>query len=145
MIAARALQHAFSACGVKLFPIRRDLAIDAVEKNKENTMLRKFAAALLATTLIAGPAFAAPPSGSAGSTPAASTAAAPASTNAVTKQTAKPTKTVEPARKHARKHARHKLGTMKVSRHFKSAKMHRHYVAAPVKPVKGGKGVGTGA
>ena len=109
-------------------------------------MLRKFAAALLATTLIAGPAFAAQPSGSAGSTPAASTAAAPASTNAVTKQTAKPTKTVKHARKHARKHvARHKVGTMKVARHFKSTKTHRHHVAAHAKPVKGGKGGGTGA
>jgi hypothetical protein len=151
MIAARALQHAFSPCGVKLFPIRRDLAIDAVGKNKENTMLRKFAAALLATTLIAGPAFAAQRSDSAGSTPtaptapAASTAVAPASTHAVTKQAAKPTKMVKHARKHARKHmVRHKVGKMKVSRHSKSMKMHRHHAAAPVKHVKSRKG-GTGA
>jgi hypothetical protein len=141
MMAARVLQHAFSPCGINLFPIRRDFAIDAVGKNKENTMLKTFAAALLATTLIAGPAFAAPPSGSAGSTPAASTAA-PASTHAVTKQTAK---TVKHARKHVRKHVvRHKVGKMKVSRHAKSAKMHRHHAAAPVKHVKGRKG-GKGA
>jgi hypothetical protein len=106
-------------------------------------MLRKFAAALLATTLIAGPAFAAQPSGNAGSNPAASAAAAPASgTNAVTKQTAKPTKTVKHARKDARRHvARGKVGTIKVSRHFKSTKTHRHHVAAHVvKPAKVGKG-----
>lgn len=102
-------------------------------------MLRKFAASLLATTLIAGAAVAAPASNSTGPSPAA--AAAPAST-AAAKQTAKPAGTV----KHARKHiVRHKVGATKVSRHAKSTNTHRHQLASPVKPAKGGKGGGTGA
>ena len=43
-------------------------------------MLRKFAAALVATTLVAGTAFAAEPAGNAGATPATTPRAAPAAT-----------------------------------------------------------------
>ena len=100
-------------------------------------MLRKFAAALLATALIAGPAFAAQPSGSAGSTPAAT--AAPATTPAtktVTSQT-KPVKTVKHVRKHARKHVvRGKMHTMKQARHFKSTKTHQSGVSHIAKSKK---------
>jgi hypothetical protein len=93
-------------------------------------MLRKFAAALLATALIAGPAFAAPPAGPAGSAPAAT---APASTT-VAKPMVKSTKMV----KHLRRHVvRHKVGKIKMARHFKSTKAPRHHIAAPV--VKHGK------
>jgi len=98
-------------------------------------MLRKLSAALLATALIAGPAFASDPAGPAGSTPAASTAPAP--TNAVTKPAAKPIKTV----KHVRHHTvRHKVGKIKPVRHFRSTK-HGHHIAVHVaKPGKFGKG-----
>ena len=104
-------------------------------------MLRKISAALLATALVAGPALAAPPAGGAGPTPAAT---APAPTNAVIKPTAKPAKMV----KHVRRHlVRHKVGKIKVARHVKSTKMHRHRVAAhvgnPAKAGKGGKSTGS--
>jgi hypothetical protein len=106
-------------------------------------MLRNFAAALLATTLIAGPAFAAQPSGTTGATPA--TASAPASTKAqaVTKET-KPVKMVKHVRSHVRKHfARNKVGTMKVASHVKTHRSHiarshvaRNHFAHAVKPGK---------
>ncbi len=103
-------------------------------------MLRKFAAAMLATALIAGPALAASPAGNAGSTPA--TVTAPASTTVnkpiVNKLTAKPaTKMV----KHFRRHVvRHKVGKVKVAQHFKSTKAPRHHLALrPVKHSKFGK------
>jgi hypothetical protein len=100
-------------------------------------MLRKFAAALLATTLVAGTAFAAE-SGSAGSTPAnPATQAAPAMTNAKAgaqvKAQVKPasvTKTVKHAHKNTRKHlARAKTGKgsnkMHQARHVKGTKTHQ--------------------
>jgi hypothetical protein len=95
-------------------------------------MLRKFAAALLATALIAGPAFAASPAGNVGSTPA--TVTTPASTN-VTKPVAKPaTKMV----KHFRRHVvRHKVGKIKLAQHLKSTKAPRHHLA--LRPVKHSK------
>jgi hypothetical protein len=94
-------------------------------------MLRSFAAAMLATALIAGPALAASPAGNAGS-PAAVTA--PASTN-LNKPMAKPaTKMV----KHFRGHVvRHKVGKIKVALHFKSTKAPRHHLA--LRPVKHSK------
>jgi hypothetical protein len=94
-------------------------------------MLRKFAAAMLATALIAGPALAASPSGNVGSTPA--TVTAPAATS-VTKPVAKPaTKMV----KHFRRHiVRHKVGKIKVA-HFKWTKAPRHHLA--LRPVKHSK------
>jgi hypothetical protein len=93
-------------------------------------MLRKFAAAMLATALIAGPALAASPDGNAGSTPA--TVTAPASST-VTKPMAKPaTKMV----KHFRTHVvRHKVGKSKVARHFNSTSRH-HLALRPVKHSK---------
>jgi hypothetical protein len=84
-------------------------------------MLRKFAAALLATALIAGPALAAPPAGSAGS-PAAVSAT-------VNKPAVKHAKMV----KHFRRHiVRHNVGKTKMARHFNSTKAPRHHVAAPL-------------
>lgn len=100
-------------------------------------MLRKFAAALLATALIAGPALAQTGTkvpGNAGSTtaPAAAVPAAPAAASttgakAQTKaaSTVKSTKTASHVRKHVRKHlARGKTTTMKQARHVKSTKTH---------------------
>ncbi len=94
-------------------------------------MLRKFAVAMLATALIAGPALAASPAGNAGS-PA--TVTAPASTT-VDKPMAKPaTKMV----KHFRSHVvRHKVGKIKVAQHFKSTKAPRHHIA--LRPAKHSK------
>jgi hypothetical protein len=96
-------------------------------------MLKKFAAGLLATALIAGPAFAqtstSTPSGTAPNAAAsASTMAAPAVTKA--KQTANPGKTVKHAKLHKKtvKHvaSRSHLKSVKVHqvRHVKSAKTH---------------------
>jgi hypothetical protein len=91
-------------------------------------MLRKFAAAMLATALIAGPALAASPAGNVGSTPA--TVTAPASPN-VTKPAIKMVK-------HSRSHVvRHRVGKIKVAHHFKSTKAPRHHFA--LRPVKHSK------
>src|ERR1700676_786480 len=98
-------------------------------------MLRNFTAALLATTLIAGPALAAQSTGTAGSTPA--TQAAPAAHG---KQTAavKPATSVKPMVKHAAKHSRKHLvrgksGTMHQARHIKPAKTHQAKVSHQVR------------
>jgi uncharacterized protein YdeI (BOF family) len=89
-------------------------------------MLRKFAAALIASSLLAAPAFAAQSSGSAGATPAA-----PA---AQTQQPANPTKTIKHARRHIHKHVvRTKSGTMHQARHGKLVKAHQASVAKPAK------------
>lgn len=90
-------------------------------------MLRTFAAALLATALIGGPALAASPSGNGGNS--AATAAAP---NATAAQPVKTTNPVKHVRAHPRKHqrfARHHGRTVKMVRHIKPVK-HRHRVAA---------------
>ena len=85
-------------------------------------MLRKFAAALLATALIAGPALAAPPAGSAGS-PAAVNASASTTVNTPAVKHAKMVR-------HFRNHiARHKVGKITTARHFKSG---RHHLAKPL-------------
>jgi hypothetical protein len=93
-------------------------------------MLRKIAAAVVATALIAGPAFAAPPSSTAGATPATS--------STMTKPAAKPTMTVKHVRKH-RHLVRHKVvHKTRVARHL--SKMHRrHFASHVVKPIKHGK------
>jgi hypothetical protein len=84
-------------------------------------MLRKFAAALLATALIAGPALAAPPAGSAGSPATVST------------PVAKPAVKHATLVKHLRRHVvRHSVGKTKMVRHFKSTKAPRHHLAAPL-------------
>jgi hypothetical protein len=110
-------------------------------QNKEKNMLRKFAAALVATTLLAAPVFAAQPSGPAGAPPAATgtsvtPAAAPQSAHSTAAQI-KSHKLVKRTRTHHRNHiARVKPATMHLARHFKSAK-HRGHVAIHVaKPAK---------
>jgi hypothetical protein len=108
---------------------------------KENTMLRKFAAALIATTLIAGPAFAEQSTATAGTAPAAAPVTAPAATPsapASAAATVKTTKTVHHTVKHARKHLARgkngiktaiktgsKSGTMHQARHVKPARTHQ--------------------
>jgi uncharacterized protein YdeI (BOF family) len=89
-------------------------------------MLRKFAVALIASSLIAAPAFAAQSSGSNG--------AAPATPAAQTQQPANPTKTVKHVRRHSHKHvARVKTGTMHQARHGKLVMAHQASVAKPAK------------
>jgi hypothetical protein len=83
-------------------------------------MLTKFAVALVATTLIAGSAFAAQPSGTSGAAPAA-TQAAPA---------AKTTKIVAHTTKHV---ARRKAGNIHQARHVKSSKTHQASIAKSAK------------
>lgn len=89
-------------------------------------MLTKFAAALLATSLIAGSAIAAQPSGMAASNGAAPALQTPA-TAAV--KTVKPAKTVKHAarhRNHVRKHlARSKDRAVHHARHANPAKTHQ--------------------
>jgi hypothetical protein len=100
-------------------------------------MLRKFAAAMLATALIAGPALAASPADNAGSTPAIATAPASTTVNkpAINKPMAKPASKMV---KHFRRHVvRHKVGKIKVAHHFKSTKTPRHHLA--LRPVKHAK------
>jgi hypothetical protein len=105
-------------------------------------MLRKFAAGLIATALIAGPAFAqtSTPSATSGSAPAAMPAAAPASTMAApavtkTKVTANPSKMVKHAKLH-KKTVKHVASRS----HVKSAKLHqtRHVESAKTHQVKTG-------
>jgi hypothetical protein len=91
------------------------------QTNTENIMLRKFAGVLVATALIAGPAFAVQPTGDNG-------AAAPAGHHAAAKH-AKSTKHVKimtQAQKHAHKHVAHgKLHRAKQARHLKPAPTHK--------------------
>lgn len=96
--------------------------------------MRTLTAALLATALIAGPAFAASATGDAGKTPAAATAAGSGKT--VEKQAAKPGKTAKTH--HVRRHVvRHNGGKITTVRHVNRLKKHRHHVAAHVgKPGK---------
>jgi hypothetical protein len=102
-------------------------------KNKRNTaMMRSIAAALLATTLIAGPVFAASPAGDAGKV---STNATAGSGNSVDKPAAKPGKTAKTH--HARKHVVRHNGNAHAARHVARLKTHRRHVAAHVaKPAK---------
>jgi hypothetical protein len=94
-------------------------------------MLRKFAGVLLATALIAGPAFAAQSTDNAGST----TTAALANNHAVSKHTkhtklTKPTKMVGHVQKHVHKHVTHgKIHTMKQARHLKPTTTHKSHLA----------------
>jgi hypothetical protein len=107
------------------------IPIAAAKQTGENTMLRNFAAALLATTLIAGPAFAAQSSDTAGATHAAPAASV---TAAKTSETAKPVKVVKHVTKHTRKHVAHRtVGTMHQARQIKPAKTHQASIAKPVK------------
>jgi hypothetical protein len=101
---------------------------------KENTMLKTFSVALIATALIAGPAFA-QASGANGAAPAPAAAAtqsqaAPTVGSAAATTPAKTTTTVTATAKHVKKHvARAKSGTkagsMHQARHVKSTKTHQ--------------------
>lgn len=89
-------------------------------------MMRKFAAALLATALIAGPAFAASATGNDSKAPAA-------------EQTVKPAKTAKThhVRKHHRYVVRHRNGGKLAAVHsIKRHKRHGHYMAHIAKPAK---------
>jgi hypothetical protein len=102
-------------------------------------MLREFAAAVVATALIAGPAFAAQSADKTGGM----VPATPAAPSAQTSQTApaasstvKPTATVKQTQtvKHVRKHvARGKNGTMHQARHIKPMKTHQANVTKAAK------------
>jgi hypothetical protein len=111
-------------------------------------MLRNFTAALIATALVAGPAFAAQPSSNAGAAPATpAVAAAPAAPASIKGQNAlkqtdvrKPVKTV----KHARAHVRHArtYGRHHVAQHVAHVTKH---LAKPGKVTKTNKTVKSSA
>jgi hypothetical protein len=106
-------------------------AIRRRREQEDNAMMRTFAAALLATALIAGPALAASPAGDAGKT---STAATASSGNSVEKQATKPGEIANTH--HARKHVVRRKGG-KAIRHVARLKTHRRHVATHVaKPTK---------
>src|SRR4029077_4186440 len=101
-----------------------------------------FAAALLATSLIAGPAFAVEPSGNASSAATVRTdakatvkAAAPAG---------QPTKHLRKhVRSHARKHVAHRsIHRTKTVHHFQGSKTHKAYVAPMTVGAKNPKAAG---
>jgi hypothetical protein len=94
-------------------------------------MLRKFAIALVATTLIAGSAFAAQSSDNAGS--ASAKPAAPV-TQTAPAANAKPSEKVSAEQTYVRKHVAHrKTGMIHQARHIKPAKTHQANVNAPAK------------
>jgi hypothetical protein len=94
-------------------------------------MLRNFAIALVATTLIAGPVFAAQSSGTAGSTSA--TPMAPATQPAPAANAKQPAKQAV-KQTHIRKHLAHgKNSAMRQARHVKPAKTHQANVSAATK------------
>jgi hypothetical protein len=97
-------------------------------------MLRKIAAGLLATALIAGPAFAAQPQGEAGTPPAAA---------AVHQKIASVHK-IKHLRKHTSRHfrvhfVRGKTGTVKLAHHTKTAKPLRSHAAKTARHLKTAK------
>jgi hypothetical protein len=98
-------------------------------------MLTKFAAALVATTLVAGSAIAAQPSSAAGQTPApAAQMQSPSSPAATENKTAKTIKHAARHRSHMRKHlARSKSGGTHQARHVKPAKTHQAGLHSSVK------------
>ena len=107
-------------------------------------MLRNFAA-LLATTLIAGPAFAVEPSGNASSPAPSATVRTDAR---ATVKAAAPS--VEPAkhlrkqvRSHSRKHVAHRsIHRTKTVHHFQGSKTHKAYVAPMTVGAKNPKAAG---
>ena len=109
MAAAAGLQGAFSADGIIFTSTIGAIIESTPHNNKENAMLRTFTAALIATTLVAGSAFAAQPSGSTAAAPAAAPAAASTQNAAKPAVTAKRVKTVKRVKtaKHIRKPIRH--------------------------------------
>ena len=102
-------------------------------------MLRKFAAALIATTLIAGPAFAqsAGNSGTMPSAPSAQTVpVSPTASTPATKPAVKTAKTVKHSAKHARKHAARSMkkgAAIHQAHHAKPAKAHQAGVTTAAK------------
>jgi hypothetical protein len=97
-------------------------------------MLRKFAGVLLATVLVAGPAFAAT------DTAGSAAAVTPAGHHAFSKHAklTKHTKVVTHARKHAHKHVAHsKLHKTKQARHVKPATTHKAHLGKTAKVAKG--------
>ena len=100
-------------------------------------MLRKFAAALLATTLIAGPAFAAQPAAISGASPAtqATPAVKAADKNAdkTADKTVKTTKSAAHLVKHRKHVVRGKAGVMHQARHVKPANSHQASLAKTAK------------
>ncbi|HYA07318.1 MAG TPA: hypothetical protein VEF90_15640 [Xanthobacteraceae bacterium] len=99
-------------------------------------MLRTFAAVLLATSLVAGTAFAAEPPSGAGAPPPAATATG--KTAAAPTHPAKPGTLAKHARKHmASKHlARVKHRSIKTVHHVKGVKTHKSHVAKSARPAK---------
>lgn len=97
-------------------------------------MLRNLAAALLATALVAGPAFAAQQSGSSGNmAPRASAVGTDVKTAAPSAQPAKHLR--KHVRSHTRKHVAHRsIHRTKTVHHFTGIKTHKAYVA----PMSGG-------
>jgi len=94
-------------------------------------MLRKFAGVLVATALIAGPAFAAQSTGDNGAaTPAGHLAAKHV-------KSSKHTKIMTQAQKHAHKHVAHgKLHRAKQARHLKPTTTHKAQLGKTAKTVK---------
>ena len=107
-------------------------------------MLRNLAAALLATSLIAGPAFAAQQSGSTGNT------AAPAPSATVGGDVKAAATSTQPAkhlrkhvRSHTRKHVAHRsIHRMKTVHHFTGSKTHKAYVTSMTGSTKSRKAAG---
>ena len=97
-------------------------------------MLRNFAAALLATALIAGPAFAAQPAGDKGTTPGAAAPAVQAPTKSDMRT---PSKAVGQVHKHKRKHVAHRNTRTTTLAHVKATKSHRGHVAHIATPANG--------
>ncbi len=89
-------------------------------------MLKKFAAVLLATSMIAGAAFAAETTTNAGSPPA--TVAADSAGKIATAKPAKLAKHVKHASKHGRKHVAHAKRGTKLTHHGKTSKTHKAHV-----------------
>jgi hypothetical protein len=107
-------------------------------------MLRNLAAALLATSLIAGPAFAAQQSGSTGNTGAPVPSATVGGDVKAASPSAQPAKHLRKhVRSHTRKHVAHRnIYRMKTVHHFTGSKTHKAYVAPMTDSTKGRKAAG---
>jgi hypothetical protein len=115
--------------GSRLKRYGNDGAMRRRKGQEDNAMMRTFAAALLATALIAGPAFAASTAGNTGNTAAAA-------------HTVKPAKTAKThhIRKHRHDVARHRdSGKLASVHHVKRHKGHGHYLTHVAKPVQTNK------
>ena len=107
-------------------------------------MLRKFAAVLLASSMIAGSAFAAQPSGSATQAPPAATAGSNAKSTAMRTSETKSVKHVgKHAQKQDRKHYAHRKVRVTKEVHQMGTKTHKAHVAGIPKNAKFAKAGGT--